>query len=332
MQRVSEGTSTTGDEFERLAAPFRRELLAHCYRMLGSVDDAQDIVQEVYLRAWRSFSAFEARSSLRVWLYRIATNASLTALDQRKRRALPSGLAAPAESVDASTTPDLEVAWLEPLPDALVAGTEPSRESAEDPASALVRRERLGLALVAALQLLPARQRAVLLLTEVLDFSAVEAAAVLETSVAAVKSSLQRARARLDELPPRDAWPLPSDEAGRAQLAQYIAAFESSDVALLAEVLRQDASLEMVGTRTWFAGRVLCLGYIAKVIGAPGEWRMHPTAANGQPAAAIYRRTPDGAYEAFGVTVLGVTTTGIAQIVLFANPDLLAHFGFPPRA
>jgi RNA polymerase sigma-70 factor (ECF subfamily) len=323
---------TARDDFERLAAPFRRELLAHCYRMLGSVDDAQDIVQDAYLRAWRAFESFEGRSSLRVWLYRIATNASLTALDQRKRRALPSGLAAPADSVDAATNPDLEVAWLEPLPDALVAGTEPPGQSADDPASALVRRERLGLALAAALQLLPGRQRAALLLTEVLDFSAVEAAAVLETSVAAVKSSLQRARARLDELASRDTGELPSDDAARAQLAQYIAAFESSDVALLAQVLRQDASLEMVGTRTWFAGRVLCLGYIAKVIGPPGEWRMRPTAANGQPAAAIYRRAADGAYQAFGVAVLGVTTTGIAKVVLFADANLLARFGFPPRA
>ena len=179
--------SDQSGEFAQRTEPFRRELLAHCYRMLGSADEAEDLVQETYLRAWRSYGTFKGRSSLRTWLYRIATNACLTVLEQRGRRALPSGLGGPAEDPDAPPGPaEPEVAWLGPIPDTLVT------TDSQDPATIVAAREGPRLALIASLQHLPARQRAVLLLRDVLDFPAAEVAAMLGTSAAAVKSMLQR--------------------------------------------------------------------------------------------------------------------------------------------
>ncbi|TDB91897.1 sigma-70 family RNA polymerase sigma factor [Actinomadura sp. KC216] len=312
-------------EFTRSTEPFRRELLAHCYRMLGSLDEAEDLVQETYLRAWRSYGTFEGRSSLRVWLYRIATNACLTALRDRGRRALPSGLGAPATDPDAP--PDHgagpEVAWLQPVPDALV--TAP----ADDPAAVVAARERLRLALIAGLQYLPPRQRAVLVLREVLGFPAAEVADMLGTTVPAVKSALQRARARLDEAAPeRERLVEPTDPHARALLAQYIAGFENADVGALERALRADAAIEMVGTRTWFSGIAACLRYLAQVTGSPGDWRMTPTIANGQPAAAAYLRDAGGTHRAFGLGVLTATPEGIARITVFGGgPALLDRFG-----
>ncbi len=309
------------EEFVRSTEPFRRELLAHCYRMLGSADEAEDAVQETYLRAWRSYDTFEGRSSVRSWLYRIATNACLTALQQRGRRALPSGLGGPADDPDAP--PGLAepgIPWLEPVPDALVT------PESEDPAVIVAAREWLRLALIASLQYLPARQRAVLLLREVLGFRAAEVASMLSTSTTAVKSTLQRARARLDEvaLAPEQIIE-PTEPRALELLGQYIAGFENADTTALEKALRADAAIEMVGTRTWFSGRTTCLRYLAHVIGSPGDWRMARTLANGQPAGiARYR---DSAY---GLGVLTVTPTGIARITVFAGgPDLAARFGFP---
>ncbi len=314
------------EEFARSTEPFRRELLAHCYRMLGSLDEAEDLVQETYLRAWRSHAGFEGRSSLRVWLYRIATNACLTALEQRSRRALPSGLGAPGE--DPAAPPAVagpEVSWLEPIPDALVTGP------AEDPAAIAVARESLRLSLIACLQYLPARQRAVLILRDVLAFPAAEVAAMLGTSTVAVKSTLQRARARLEQLAPAaEDVREPAEPGVRALLEAYIAAFENADPAALERVLRKDAALEPVGSLTWFSGRDTCMRYVSRFFGAPGDWRMTPTAANGQPAAAAYLRRPDGIHRAFGLAVLTATRTGIARIVVFGDPGLVARFGFPP--
>jgi RNA polymerase sigma-70 factor (ECF subfamily) len=314
-------------EFVRHAEPFRRELLAHCYRMVGSADEAEDLVQETYLRAWRSYGAFEGRSSLRVWLYRIATNACLTALEHSGRRALPSGLYGPGDDPDAPPDPvDLDVAWLQPIPDTLVIP-----ESA-DPAVIATSREDLRLALIASLQYLPPRQRAVLILREVLAFPATEVATMLDTTTAAVKSALQRARARLDEVAPtREKVSEPTEPHARALLDQYIAGFENADTAALEQALRTDAAIELVGTRTWFSGRVTCLRYLTHVTGSPGDWRMIPTLANGQPAAAAYHRDSDGIHRSFGLGVLTVTDTGIARILVFGGgPDLLATFGLPP--
>lgn len=295
--------------FAERTEPYRHELLAHCYRMLGSLDEAEDLVQETYLRAWRSRGTFEGRSSLRVWLYRIATNACLTALEHRGRRALPSGLGAPAG--DPSLGPDPaepETAWLQPIPDALVT------PDSQDPAAIVAGRDSLRLALIASLQYLPPRQRAVLILREALAFPAGEIAAMLDTTTAAVKSMLQRARARLDEVGAgRERLSEPSDPRARALLEAYISGFERADIAALERALRADAAIELVGTRTWFSGRRTCLSFLARVIGAPGDWRMVPTAANGQPAAAAYHRG-----EPFGIGVLTTTGSGIARITVFS--------------
>jgi RNA polymerase sigma-70 factor (ECF subfamily) len=315
------------EEFAQRTEPFRRELLAHCYRILGSADEAEDLVQETYLRAWRSYGTFEGRSSVRTWLYRIATNACLTTLEQHGRRALPSGLGGPAGDPGAPPGPaEPEVPWLGPIPDALVT------PEAHDPAVILTARESVRLALIASLQYLPARQRAVLLLREVLGFSAAEVAAMLATSTAAVKSTLQRARARLDEVAPApDSVIEPTEPHARELLARYIAGFENADTAALEQALRTDAAIELVGTRTWFSGRVTCLRYLAHVIGSPGDWLMTPTLANGQPAAAAYYRDGDRTHHALGVAVLTATPAGIARITVFAGgPGLVAKFGLPP--
>src|ERR1700733_12768688 len=195
LPRVRRVRTDADDAFVRETEPFRREMLAHCYRMLGSVDDAEDVVQETYMRAWRSYSGFEGRSSVRTWLYQIATNAALSALEHRSRRMLPSGLGAPTDDPGADAVPAAPgIRWLEPIPDALIAA------DADDPAVIAGARAGVRLALIASLQRLPARQRAVLILRDVLSFRAHEVAAMLEMSTAAVKSALQRARAGLEHV------------------------------------------------------------------------------------------------------------------------------------
>lgn len=312
------------NEFIRDTEPFRRELLAHCYRMLGSAHDAEDVVQETYLRAWRGYQDFESRSSVRTWLYRIATNACLTALAHRSRRVLPSGLGAPADDPHAEPQLDPEVAWLQAIPDAWVS-------TVDDPAALVTSRESLRLALVASLQHLPAQQRAVLLLRDVLAFPAAEVAAMLDVSVTSVKSALQRARARMKDVAPKaDETIEPTEPRARELLDLYMAAFEKADVSLLEVALREDAALEVVGSRTWFAGNTTCLPFLAaQALGGPGDWRMVPIAANGQPAAAAYLRGDDGLHHAYGIAVLDVTATGIARIVVFGDPGLVTLFGLP---
>jgi len=314
---------TAADDFASETGPLRRELLAHCYRMLGSRDEAEDLVQETYLRAWRSYGDFEGRSSLRTWLYRIATNACLTALEQRGRRALPSGLGGPADDADAPVTPaGAGLSWLEPIPDARVI---------PDPAEAVAAGEGLRLALIASLQYLAPRQRAVLLLREVLGFPAAEVAGMLGVSTAAVKSALQRGRARLGQAAPSPGRLVePADPRAREQLALYIAGFEQADLAALEKALRADAEIEIAGTLTWFSGKATCLRYLAGVIGRPGSYLMTPTVANGQPAAAAYQRGDDGLYRAFGLGVLTATEDGIAKISVFGGgARLVESFGLP---
>src|SRR5580693_3318621 len=311
--------------FGRDTEPFRRELFAHCYRMLGSVDDAEDLVQETYLRAWRSFDRFEGRSSLRTWLYQIATNACLTALRHSSRRQLPSGLGGPGDDpgLRRGGGASGEISWLQPMPDTLVA------PASGDPAAIAISRESLRLALIASLQYLPPRQRAVLLLRDVLAFPAADVAGMLDTTTAAVKSALQRARARLEHIAPTpDQVTEPAEPDARALLDQYIAAFENADAAALQRLLRADATLELPPSVRWFAGGEARAGAVAG-LGSPGDWRMVPAAANGQPAAAAYLRGSDGRYQAYGIVVLTVTTTGIARIVVFADPGLFAWFGLP---
>ncbi|MFD7157590.1 RNA polymerase subunit sigma-70 [Kribbella sp. NPDC059898] len=307
------------EEFADLE-PFRKELLAHCYRMLASAHEAEDAVQETYLRAWRAWADFEGRSSVRVWLYRIATNVCLTALEQRGRRALPSGIVAPSTDFDGTPPPVPDgIGWIEPIPESLVAG---------DPATIVTLRESLRLALIAALQYLPPKQRAVLILREVLAFPAAEVATMLDTSVAAVKSTLQRARARIDETSPTQGEVYePTDPAAKALLDDYIAGFENADTAALERALRADAALEMVGTTTWFSGMVSCLKVMVDAAGEPGDWRMIPVIANGQPAVGSYYKG-----EPYGVAVLTPAPGGLTHIDVFSTPSLVMYFGLPATA
>ena len=305
--------------------PLRRELFAHCYRMLGSVQDAEDLVQETYLRAWRSYGGFEGRSSVRTWLYRIATNGCLTALARRDRRVLPSGRYDPEPDPEAPPeAADPDVAWLEPVPDALV-----TPESA-DPAVIVAAREGLRLALIASLQYLPPRQRAVLVLRDVLEFPAAEVAVMLGSTIASVKSALQRARARLEEVSPAaDQITEPGWPEARALLDQYIAAFENADAAALERLLVHDAVLEATPLRTWFAGRRTCVPFLRNhVLGTPGEWRMLATTANGQPAAATYSRDRNGKLQPYGICVLTVTSPGISRVSSFGDASLIPLFGY----
>jgi RNA polymerase sigma-70 factor, ECF subfamily len=314
-----------GDEFIRRTERYRPELLAHCYRMLGSLVDAEDAVQDTYVRAWRSFDSFKARSSERTWLYRIATNTCLTTLKQRSRRVLPSGLGAPTDDPLAPPTPsDLSVPWLQPIPDSLVSS------DTRDPATIVVMRDSLRLALIASLQYLPPRQRAVLILREVLEWPAAEVADLLDTSVTAVKSALQRARARLNKVAPiADQVTRLTEPHHRELLDRYIAAFQNADAAALERLLHAEATLEAPPLRNWYAGIRFCLPYMtAHVLGSPGHWRMLPTTANGQPAVAAYYRSAEGTYSPYGIVVLTATTEGISRITSFGDPYLVTAFGF----
>ena len=314
------------DDFARLTDPLRPELLAHCYRMLGSVHDAEDQVQETLIRAWRSYGDFEGRASLRTWLYRIATNACLRAMENRARRPLPSGLGGPGQDPDAPLPPwRPEAAWLQPFPDALL-------PAPADPAAVAVSRASMRLALIAALQYLPPRQRAVLILRDVLEWRAPEVADLLGTSTTAVNSMLQRARTQLRlAAPDEDSLREPADPRRRELLARYATAFENADVAALTGLLREDAVLQMPPQPTWFAGRDRIGRFLqARVLLRPGDFRLVPTAANGQPALAAYLRDDDGVHRAHGIQVLAVVGPAIAQIVSFNDAGLLPAFGLPP--
>ena len=315
-------------DFVALADPYRAELLAYCYRMLGSIDEAEDQLQETLVRAWRSYGDFEGRSSLRTWLYRIATNSCLRALETRRRRPLPSGLAGPADNPDdVWHGGQADIPWLQPFPDALLAS------KAADPASIVTARASMRLALIAALQYLPARQRAVLILRDVLGWHAVEVAGLLGVSTAAANSVLQRARAHLAEVSPaEDDLREPADPADRALLDRYAAAFESADVAALTELLREDATFEMPPVPYWFAGRDRIGRFLASVVlTAPGRFALVPTAANGQVAFAAYLRAADGSMRAHGIQVLTVSSGRIAGVVSFNDGELLARFGLPEK-
>ncbi len=312
-------------EFLPLAEPYRRELLAHCYRMLGSVHDAEDLVQETYLRAWRSYDRFEGRSSLRTWLYRIATNACLTALQTRSRRPLPSGLGASAADPDGELAEQPEVPWLEPVPDVL-AGAWPA-----DPASIVTSRESIRLAFIAALQYLPPRQRAVLVLREVLNWRAAEVADLLGTTTAAVNSMLQRARAQISQVAPdEEAVNEPGTAAQRQLLDRYVAAFEKYDVAALVTLFSDDVVWEMPPFTGWYqspqsVGRLIASKCPAS---GPGDLRMIEVRANGQPGFGMYMRD-GGEYRAFHLDVLHVTASAVDHVTAFFDTSLFAVFGLP---
>jgi RNA polymerase sigma-70 factor (ECF subfamily) len=321
-------TSAPADsqEFARLADPFRPELLAHCYRMLGSVHDAEDQVQETLIRAWRSYGDFEGRSSLRTWLYRIATNSCLRALETRARRPLPSGLGEPRQDpAGRLPAPGADVPWLQPIPDAAAGSGQ------GDPAAVVTARASLRLALIAALQYLPPRQRAVLILRDVLGWRAAEVADLLGMSVAAANSALQRARVQLEShAPAEDDVREPADPRTQDLLARYAAAFETADVAALTQLLHDDAVFEMPPQPAWFRGRDLIVRFLAeRVLTEPGRFRLTPVTANGQPAFGAYLRARDGSHRAHGVMVLTVRAGQVSHVVAFNDAGLLATFGLP---
>jgi RNA polymerase sigma-70 factor (ECF subfamily) len=286
----------------------RRELLAHCYRMTGSVADAEDLVQETMLRAWRARDDFDpGRASLRTWLYRIATNVCLTALERRVRRPLPSGLGGATLDPDTALVRSPEVPWLQPIPDALLA----------DPAAIVASRGSVRLALVAALQHLSARQRAVLLLRDVLAWPAAEVASLLGTSVAAVNSLLQRARTQVADVSEETVTETPEQ---RSVLDRFAAAFENSDAALLSRLLAEEVTLEMPPHSTWFAGRGTVETFLGRVVRS-GRWRLVPTRANNQPAFAAYLDDQE-----HGITVLSLRDSRIGRVVAFHDPALFRWF------
>ncbi|MCA2211884.1 RNA polymerase subunit sigma-70 [Jidongwangia harbinensis] len=284
-------------DFERGAAHLRGELLAHSYRMLGSWHEAEDAVQETYLRGWRAWDAFEQRSSVRTWLHRIATNVCLNVARDRGRRALPSGLGAPTG--DGDGPPDVlpPQTWIEPFPGD---------------------RADLRLALVAAMQTLPPVQRAVFLLRDVLAFPAAEVAEIMDMSVGAVKSSLQRARTRLAEVDqgPDDVVEPRSPQARRL-LDAYVTAFETADVEALMAVVRVDVTLELLPNRQWFAGVADCSPVFAMAVGRPGDWRMDRVIVNGQPGVTAHLYG-----QPYGIAVLDVRHDGIAGVTVFGDPAL----------
>jgi RNA polymerase sigma-70 factor (ECF subfamily) len=303
-------------------AQHRGELVAHCYRMLGSLHDAEDAVQETYLRAWRGHADFEHRSTVRTWLYRIATNVCLNLLQHSSRRVVPSALGAPGNDPDDLHAQALEVPWLEPFPDQLLGA---------DPATVVGDRQSLRLAMVAAMQHLPPRQRAVLILREVLTWPAADVAALLDTTTAAVNSSLQRARAELARLRPReDELSEPREPLRRALLDQFQAAMESKDLVVLEGLFTEDARWEMPPIPTWFSGRADVLRLLdSKLRPGPGRRVLVETSANGQPAFALYIRGADGQFHAHSIKVLTLTDDAVSAVLAFHQPAVFPAFGLP---
>jgi RNA polymerase sigma-70 factor (ECF subfamily) len=297
---------------------YRGELLAYCYRMTGSLDEAEDLVQDTMLRAWRARESYDpARASVRTWLYRIATNVCLTALAGHKRRPLPSGLGAPSDDIGAPLTPAFDIPWLQPFPDARFD---------------IGARAGLRLALVAAMQLLPPRQRAVLVLREVLEFSAAEVAAQLETTVPAVNSALQRARAALSGAGDASDIAEPDEPGARAVIDSYARAFEAADVDALVRLLTDEAVMEMPPVPLWYRGSRDYGLFLRRVFDMRGTgWGMVPLTANGQPALAAYAPAPGGGHELHTLQVFSVTGDRVARNVVFADPAVFRGFGLTGR-
>ncbi len=320
---VTNPTSVGGD-FSAHAEPYRRELLAHCYRMTGSVHDAEDLVQETLLRAWKAYDRFEGKSSMRTWLHRIATNTCLTALEGRQRRPLPTGLGAPSADPTAELLERAEVPWLEPLPDLA--------DDPADPSVVVGSRESVRLAFVAALQHLSPRQRAVLLLRDVLQWKAAEVAEAVGTTTVAVNSLLQRARAQLEAVGPssEDRLAPPDSAEAKDLLDRYIAAFETYDIDRLVELFTAEAIWEMPPYAGWYRGARDIITLIHQQCPAehPGDMRMIPLIANGQPAAAMYMRAGD-VHVPFQRHVLDMVDGRISHVVAFLDGALFAKFGLP---
>jgi RNA polymerase sigma-70 factor, ECF subfamily len=325
-----------GDEatFGALADAYRRRLHVHCYRMLGSFDDAEDMVQETMLRAWRGRGGFEGRSSFKNWLYRIATNACLNVLERSPRR-ITAPEVGPA-AVDPTTEPRwaTELPWIQPYPDELLDGRAPAES---EPESVAIARETIELVYLAAIQQLPPRQRAVLILCDALDWSAAEAAALLETSVPSVNSALHRARTTMRSALPRGSEDGRRRTAARADelalLRRFMDAVERADADAVSELLREDARLTMPPAMMWFDGRESILKLYRRLLGPDrfGDFRLVPVAANRQPAAAAYLRAHGKReFRLTGLNVLRIVGGRIVEVTSF-RPDLCAGFKLPAQ-
>jgi len=313
------------EQLEQRLEEHRSELTAYCYRMLGSPFEAEDAVQETFIRAWRGYDRFEGRAALRSWLYRIATNVSLDMVSGRERRARPMDLGPAREPVESNLNALPEVTWIEPIPDGLVA----------DPAEAAVGRETIRLAFVAALQHLPPRQRAVLILCEVLRWKASEVAELLETSVASVNSALQRARATLDAADVSSTEPAAElEESDRELLARYVQAFEAYDIDALTSLIHEDATQSMPPFDLWLSGRDdIFEWWYGPGIGCRGSRVIPTTAANGSPAFGQYKPSESGSgYDPWALQVVEVDNGRIVELTFFLDTEtLFPLFGLPPH-
>ena len=311
-------TAAELQDFPTLTQRYERELLAHCYRMSGSFHEAEDLVQETFLRAWKASADFQGRSSVRTWLYRIATNVCLTNLESRPRRPLPAGLGTSDALAGDALEADREIPWLEPIPDASVVVAE---------------RDTIRLAFVAALQHLPARQRAVLILRDVLRWSAAEVAEALETTPVAVNSALQRAHAQLQDRQLTEDTVRPDLSPDQERLLErYVRAFWAKDIDTIVSLLTAEAIWEMPPFTGWYRGA----DNIGRLIdtqcpGGHHDMPMLQTSANGQPAFGLYMRTPHGDFEPFHLQVLDLDGDRVRHVAAFFDTDLFARFGLPAR-
>jgi RNA polymerase sigma-70 factor (ECF subfamily) len=339
-ERLAAARQGDSAQFSELTEPYRRELQVHCYRILGSLHEAEDMVQETMLKAWKRLDTFESRASFRAWLYKIATNACLDLLDQKKsRRLLPFDDLSPSDPNTPILPPTPEISWLEPFPDEWLGD-----KSALNPEARYSDTESISLAFLTALQTLPPRQRAVLILRDVLDFSAMETAHVLALTVSSVNSALHRARTTLSRRYPRgereELTMSSTDEKTQRLLDYFVHAWETADVSGLVALLKSDAALAMPPSPSWYEGQSAIGSFVAATVFGEGgmflgkavnRWRLLPTRANGSPAFAIYQRDEKDEYQPFGLIALTIDGNKLSQIISFIDPSLPPLFGLPTK-
>jgi RNA polymerase sigma-70 factor, ECF subfamily len=319
------------DAFRRLVEPHRSHLQAHCYRMLGSLHDAEDVLQEAVLRCWRWLDSFDGRSAFRTWLYRITTNACLDAISRRPRRVLPIDYGPPGSGNDEQDEPPAHVRWIEPYPEDGLS----IEDTCASPEARYEQREAIELAFVAALQYLPPRQRAVLILREVLGFSAKETAETLGSTASSVNSALQRARKTVEERIPDRSQQTTLRSLGDQRVREIVEllanAFERGDTGAILALLTEDATFSMPPSTAWCQGRETIAESWLMPVGAPGRLRVRPTRANGQPALAAYLLSPERKeYLPLTLDVLTLQGRLICAITAFRTPEVFLRFGLPP--
>ncbi len=337
-RRLEAALQGDSQQFGELTEPYRRELQVHCYRILGSLHEAEDMVQETLIKAWKRLDTYERRASFRAWLYKIATNTCLDVLDQRRsRRLLPLDALPASDPGTPILPPAAELTWLEPFPDEWLRDT-----NAVNPEARYTDSESISLSFLTALQLLPPRQRAVLILRDVLDFSANETAEVLEITVSSANSALHRARKTLSQnyqnRDPENPVQAVTDEKSQWLLDRFLQAWETADVDGLVALLRADAALAMPPSPSWYQGPEAIRVFVAATVfaddgmfngKATGRWRLVPTQANTLPAFAFYQRDDNDKYQAFGITTLDCDAKGLRQIISFIDPSMPSLFGLP---